>query len=214
MRSILQFKSFAAALLLRHGSRANSKKTGHSKVPYGITLFAMTTMLGSLSIQLKEIALGNDPLTVYDEDDPQKGISFLTKSFVAGGGLPFIGDVIVAGADPSGRDITSFMVGPFGSDIKAVAGLTVGNLTQWYEGKDTNAANEAFRFIKSKIPAQNLWYTKAAINRLFFDEIQDMLAPGYRERIKRKAEAEQGRTTWLGDDWGDIREPDFERVVQ
>ena len=108
LRSILQFKSFAAALLLRHGSRANSKKTGHSKVPYGITLFAMTTMLGSLSIQLKEIALGNDPLTVYDEDDPQKGISFLTKAFVAGGGLPFIGDVIVAGADPSGRDITSF----------------------------------------------------------------------------------------------------------
>lgn len=214
LRSILQFKSFSAALLLRHGSRAMSKKTGHSKVPYGMTLIAMTTMLGGLAVQLKELANGNDPLTVYDEDDPQKGISFLTKAFVAGGGLPFIGDVIVAGADPSGRDITSFMMGPIGSDIKAIAGLTVGNLNQAYEGKDTNAANEAFKLVKSKLPAQNLWYTKAATNRMIFDEIQDMLAPGYRERIKRKAEAEQGRASWLGDDWGDIREPDFERVVE
>ena len=68
--------------------------------------------------------------------------------------------------------------------------------------------------VKGKIPAQNLWYTKAATNRMIFDEMQDMIAPGYREKLLRKAEREHDRTRWLGDDWGDIQMPDFERVVE
>ena len=131
-----------------------------------------------------------------------------------GGGLSFIGDILVAGQDTTGRGLDSFMVGPFGNDVKTVAGLTVGNFTQYYEGKDTNATNEAYKAIKGKIPAQNLWYTKAATNRMIFDEIQDSIAPGYREKLLRKAEREQGRTQWWGDDIGDIQAPDFERVVE
>jgi hypothetical protein len=106
------------------------------------------------------------------------------------------------------------MVGPFGNDVKTVAGLTVGNFTQYYQDKDTNAANEAFKALKNKTPAQNLWYTKAATNRMIFDEMQDMVAPGYREKLMRKAEKKHDRTRWLGDDIGDIQAPDFERVVQ
>ena len=44
--------------------------------------------------------------------------------------------------------------------------------------------------------------------------MQDMIAPGYREKLLRKAETKYGRTRWLGDDIGDIRAPDFERVIQ
>lgn len=33
---------------------------------------------------------------------------------------------------------------------------------------------------------------------MFFDEIQDSIAPGYREKLLRKAEREQGRTQWWG----------------
>src|SRR5690606_40235509 len=70
---------------------------------------------------------------------------------------------------PIWRSTSDFMVGPLGSDVKAVLGLTVGNLTQYYDDKDTNASNEAFRLLKNKIPAQNLWYTKAATNRMIFE---------------------------------------------
>lgn len=213
-RSMTQFKSFPAAFLMRHGSRAMSLDKGISKAAYLASLFAMTTALGGLVWQLKEIAAGNDPQTMWDSDDPQKAINFFTRSAVQGGGLSFIGDILVAGQDTTGRGLDSFMVGPFGNDVKTVAGLTIGNFTQYYQDKDTNAANEAFKALKGKVPAQNLWYTKAATNRMVFDEMQDMIAPGYREKIMRKAEREQDRTRWLGDDWGDIQAPDFERVVQ
>ena len=214
MKSMLQFKSFPAAFLMRHGSRAMAQDGLKGKAAYGVSLFAMTTLLGALVVQLKELANGNDPQTIWDSDDPQKTMNFLTRSAIQGGGLSILGDILVAGTDTSGRSATDFMVGPFGSDAKAVLGLTVGNFTQYYEDKDTNAANEAFRLLKGKIPAQNLWYTKAATNRMIFDEMQDMIAPGYREKLLRKAEREHDRTRWLGDDWGDIQMPDFERVVE
>lgn len=214
VKSMLQFKSFPAAFLMRHGSRAMAQDGVKGKAAYGVSLFAMTTLLGALAVQLKELANGNDPSTMWDSDDPQKAMNFWTRSAVQGGGLSILGDILVAGTDTSGRSTSDFMVGPLGSDVKAVLGLTVGNLTQYYDDKDTNAANEAFRLLKNKIPAQNLWYTKAATNRLVFDEMQDMIAPGYREKLLRKAEREHDRTRFWGDDVGDIQMPDFDRLVQ
>lgn len=214
IKSMLQFKSFPAAFLMRHGSRAMAQDGVKGKAAYGVSLFAMTTLLGALAVQLKELANGNDPSTMWDSDDPQKTMNFWTRSAVQGGGLSILGDILVAGTDTSGRSASDFMVGPFGSDVKAMLGLTVGNLTQYYDDKDTNASNEAFRLLKNKIPAQNLWYTKAATNRMIFDEMQDMIAPGYREKLLRKAERQHDRTRFWGDDVGDIQMPDFERVLE
>lgn len=63
--------------------------------------------------------------------------------------------------------------------------------------------------------AQNLWYTMAATNRMIFDNFQDMIAPGYREKLLRKAERNNTivRAFW-GDDLGDIQAPNLDRVVQ
>lgn len=213
-KGLTQFKSFSASFLMRQGSRTMAQEGLKGKAAYAIPLMVSMTLLGGLVVQLREILNGNDPQTIYDSNDPKKATSFFMRSLVAGGGLPVLGDILVAGTDTSGRDANSFVSGPLGSDFTALLGLTVGNLTQYNEGKDTNFGNEAFKFVKGKIPAQNLWYTKAAINRMFFDEIQDTIAPGYREKALRKAERQQDRERYWGDDVTDIRAPDFERVVQ
>lgn len=219
MKSMLQFKSFSASFLMRHGSRTMAQQGVQGKAAYAIPLVAMTTILGGLVVQLKELANGNDPATMWDSEDPDKTIDFMKRSFVAGGGLPVLGDILVAGTDTSGRDTGDFIAGPFGSDFKMILSLTVGNATQAANGIDTNAGNEAFKFLKGKIPAQNLFYTKAATNRMIFDNFQDMIAPDYREKLLRKAEREHDRTRWLGDfDWGagfdEARAPDFERLTE
>lgn len=220
LRNATQFKSFPLAFLMRHGSRAYSQGGWRSKAAYAVPLLFMTTMLGGLSLQLKEISKGNDPLIIWDDDDPKKSVDFFKRSFVAGGGLPILGDIIVAGMDPTGRDAESFLTGPFGSDFKTFLNLTAGNISQAANGVETNFGNEVFKFAKSKTPGQNLWYTQAATNKMLFDQAQDALAPGYRGRVMRKAERDHGRRSWLGDfDWGDMsfddaRAPDFERVVK
>ncbi|MGX4758548.1 hypothetical protein [Acinetobacter baumannii] len=214
VKGLMQFKSFSASFLMRQGSRTLAQEGLKGKAAYGVPLFVTMTLLGGLVVQLRELLNGNDPQTIYDSSDPKKASSFFLRSVVAGGGLPVLGDILVAGADTSGRDANSFVSGPLGSDFTSLLGLTVGNLTQYNEGKDTNFGNEAFKFVKGKIPAQNLWYTKAAINRLVFDEIQDTIAPGYREKALRKAERQQDRERFWGDDITDIRSPDFERIVE
>jgi hypothetical protein len=213
-KGLMQFKSFSASFLMRQGSRTMAQEGLKGKAAYGIPLAVTMTLLGGFVVQLRELLNGNDPQTVYDSSDPKKASSFFMRSLVAGGGLPVLGDILVAGTDTSGRDANSFVSGPLGSDFSSLLGLTVGNLTQYNEGKDTNFGNEAFKFVKGKIPAQNLWYTKAAINRMFFDEIQDTIAPGYREKALRKAERQQDRERFWGDDIDDIRAPNFERVVE
>ncbi|HAV6019703.1 TPA: hypothetical protein JI323_02445 [Acinetobacter baumannii] len=213
-KGLMQFKSFSASFLMRQGSRAMAQEGLKGKAAYAIPLMVSMTLLGGLVVQLRELLNGNDPQTIYDSNDPKKATSFFMRSLVAGGGLPVLGDILVAGTDTSGRDANSFVSGPLGSDFTGLLGLTVGNLTQYNEGKDTNFGNEAFKFVKGKIPAQNLWYTKAAINRMVFDEMQDTIAPGYREKALRKAERQQDRERFWGDDVTDIRAPDFERVVK
>ncbi|MEI1678952.1 hypothetical protein V8P80_14750 [Acinetobacter baumannii] len=213
-KGLMQFKSFSASFLMRQGSRTMAQEGLKGKAAYAIPLMVSMTLLGGLVVQLREILNGNDPQTIYDSNDPKKATSFFMRSLVAGGGLPVLGDILVAGTDTSGRDANSFVSGPLGSDFTSLLGLTVGNLTQYNEGKDTNFGNEAFKFVKGKIPAQNLWYTKAAINRMFFDEVQDTIAPGYREKALRKAERQQDRERFWGDDISDIRAPDFERIVK
>lgn len=218
-KGITQFKSFSAAFVLRQGSRTFSREGLKGKAAYGVPLFVTMTLLGGLVVQLRELLNGNDPLTILDSDDPKKTGAFFIRSVVAGGGLPVLGDILAAGMDTSGRDANSFIAGPMGSDFTTLLGLTIGNLTQYNEGRDTNFGNEAFRFAKGKIPAQNLWYTKAVINRMVFDNIQDTIAPGYREKALRKAEKKLDRSRYLGDfSWGggfeDTRAPDFEKVVK
>jgi hypothetical protein len=214
VKSMLQFKSFSASFLMRHGSRAMAQPTLQGKAAYAASLIAMTMILGGLVVQLKELVNGNDPLTMWDSDDPDKSLDFFKRSFVAGGGLPVLGDILVAGMDTSGRGASDFIAGPFGGDFKTVLNLTVGNATQLSNGTETNAGNEAFKFLKGKVPTQNLWYTKAAANRLVFDAMQDTIAPGYREKLIRKAERDQDRTRFWGDDIGDIQAPDFEKLIQ
>ncbi|MEQ1141843.1 hypothetical protein [Acinetobacter soli] len=219
-KGITQFKSFSAAFMMRQGSRTFSQDGLKGKAAYGVPLFVTMTLLGGLVVQLRELLNGNDPQTMWDSDDPKKTGSFFLRSVVAGGGLPVLGDILAAGVDTSGRDANSFIAGPMGSDFTTLLGLTIGNLTQYNDGRDTNFGNEAFRYVKGKIPAQNLWYTKAAINRMVFDNIQDTIAPGYREKALRKAEKKLDRSRYLGDfSWNDLsfeeaRAPDIEKVVK
>ncbi|AOA57577.1 hypothetical protein [Acinetobacter larvae] len=205
-RSMLQFKSFPMSFLMRHGARAMAQDSFAAKAWYAGSLLGMTTLLGGLVVQLKELANGNDPADMTEGD-------FYKRAFVAGGGLPILGDILVAGTDTSGRDAADFMIGPLGSDLNTLLKVSIGNATKLANGTETNSGNEIFKAVKNKIPAQNLWYTKAVTNRMIFDNIQDVIAPGYREKLQRKAERQQGRTRWWGDDLSDIQAPDFAKAV-
>lgn len=216
-RGMMQFKSFPVTFLMRHGTRA-LRDGALSPTPYTymIPLAMGMSAMGALSLQLGEIANGNNPLPMWDDDDPDVALSFMTKSMMKGGGMTLLGDIVAAGADTSGRDGRDFLLGPMGGDMVKVAQLTSGTANQILNGKDvTSKTNQIYMLAKSKIPGQNLWYAKTAMNRLMFDDLQNMIAPDYQEKYKRKMQ-KQGRSQWWesGEGLEGLNSIDFEEVVK
>lgn len=216
-RGMMQFKSFPVTFLMRHGTRAlRDGVLSPTPFTYMIPLAVGMGIMGALSLQLGEIANGNNPLPMLDDEDPDVVLGFVTRSMMKGGGLTLLGDIVVAGADTSGRDGRDFLLGPIGGDMVKLAQLTFGTANQILNGKDvTNKTNQIYMLAKSKIPGQNLWYTKTAMNRLMFDDIQNMIAPDYQEKYKRKMQ-KQGRSQWWesGEGLDGLNPIDFEEVVE
>ena len=216
-RGMMQFKSFPVTFLMRHGTRA-LRDGALSPTPYTymIPLALGMSAMGALSLQLGEIANGNNPLPMWDDDKPDVALSFMTKSMMKGGGMTLLGDIVAAGADTSGRDGRDFLLGPMGGDMVKLAQLTSGTANQILNGKDvTSKTNQMYMLAKSKIPGQNLWYTKTAMNRLMFDDIQNMIAPDYQQKYKRKMQ-KQGRSQWWesGEGLDGLNPIDFEKAIQ
>lgn len=216
-RGMMQFKSFPVTFLMRHGTRA-LRDGALSPTPYTymIPLALGMSAMGALSLQLGEIANGNNPLPMWDDDKPDVALSFMTKSMMKGGGMTLLGDIVAAGADTSGRDGRDFLLGPMGGDMVKLAQLTSGTANQILNGKDvTSKTNQMYMLAKSKIPGQNLWYTKTAMNRLMFDDIQNMIAPDYQQKYKRKMQ-KQGRSQWWesGEGLDGLNPIDFDKVVK
>lgn len=216
-RGLMQFKSFPVTFLMRHGTRA-LRDGAFSPTPftYMVPLAMGMSVMGALSLQLGEIANGNNPLTLWDDDDPDAALSFMTKAMMKGGGMTLLGDIVAAGADTSGRDSRDFLLGPMGGDMVKLAQLTSGTANQLLNGKDvTSKTNQMYMLAKSKIPGQNLWYTKTAMNRLMFDDIQNMIAPDYQQKYKRKMQ-KQGRSQWWesGEGLDGLNSIDFDGVVK
>lgn len=216
-RSVTQFKSFPVSFLMRHGTRAlRDGVISPTPFTYMIPLAMGMSAMGALSLQLGEIANGNNPLPMWDDDDPDVALSFMTKSMMKGGGMTLLGDIVAAGADTSGRDSRNLMLGPLGGDLEELAVLSSGTANQFLNGKDvTSKTNQMYMLAKSKIPGQNLWYTKTAMNRLMFDDIQNMIAPDYQQKYKRKMQ-KQGRSQWWesGEGLDGLNPIDFDKVVK
>lgn len=216
-RGMTQFKSFPISFLMRHGTRATkdgffSKGTATYMIPLAMGMGVM----GAISLQLSEIANGNNPLPMWDDNKPEVALQFMTKSMMKGGGLTLFGDILAAGADTSGRDARDFLLGPMGGDMVKLASLTSGTANQILNGKDvTNKPNQVYMLLKSKIPGNNLWYTKTAMNRLMFDDIQNMIAPDYQQKYKRKMQ-KQGRSQWWdsGNGLDGLHGIEFDKVVK
>lgn len=188
-RSMMQFKSFVAALMTRHGQRAMAMETGAGKAGYGAALFAMLTVLGAVSVQLAGIVNGQDPQDMTTD-------AFWRSAILKGGGLGIFGDVVNAGATPTGKGMGDLLGGPVLSDVSGVLSLTVGNTKQAMEGKNTNAASESLKFGREHLPGQNLWYTRAAFDHMVYNQLQDMANPGWSQRQEQRQRQMYDRSYW------------------
>lgn len=190
VRSVFLFKAFPLSVMLMHGRRM-LEQSGGARWKYGLTMAALTTAGGALSLQLKALARGQDP------QDMTKG-RFMAAAALQGGGLGIFGDLLASETNRFGGGIAGTLGGPAISTAGDVIGATWGNGVKAYNGKPTSFGKDAVKLLQSNTPGMSLWYTRLGYERLMGDFIAEWSNDGYGRAyagMERYA-AEQGSGYW------------------
>ncbi|TBA86288.1 hypothetical protein ELH53_15315 [Rhizobium ruizarguesonis] len=188
VRSATQFKSFPMTFMMTHLMRGLTQGSMSNRAYRTTQLLLTMTMAGAATMQAQSLIAGKDP------NDMSKPVFWL-ESFIRGGGGGMLGDFVNSSVTRGGDGITQYLTGPGPGEVISATG----DVAQWIAGKkDVNGKTFA-QHIKAWTPGSSLWYTKAATDRLIFDNIQAMIDPNYRQsfnRYERRMKKEFGQTFW------------------
>lgn len=197
VRCFFLFKSFPIAMITRHWQRSGDlyrykREQGSgrlmataSRVGYYAPLIIGTTAIAAVSNMFKDLVNGSDIQDPWTTDN-------IKRAFTSGGGAGFMGDIMVSAMDDYkyGHPAIFNLAGPvFSSAADAIA-----IFDKYKDDKDVGA--NVIRFAKSNIPLVNLWYTKQMLNHAVFNQLQEMMNPGYHRRLERKGMRTRGTGYW------------------
>lgn len=190
-RSVLQFKSFPWAAFHRMADATMNADGPVGKASMVAYLVAATTLAGAMTLQTKEVLSGKDP---RDMSDPK----FWGAAFMQGGALGIYGDFLYS------VNQTRYGTGP----LEVMAGPTVGPLLELgvvqpltalknaVDGKPTHLGAQTFQDLKGFVPGANVWYAKAALDHLVWQNVMEALSPGYLASMRSRARKEYGQDFW------------------
>jgi len=188
VRSFFLFKSFPIAMITRHWGRA-SRMPGAGRAVYMASLIATTTVLGALTLQIRELINGRDPKKMSDA-------RFFGEALLQGGSLGIFADFLYSLSTQNYRGPVATFLGPQISLLEEAFMLSAGNLVEAAQGEDTHFGAELTKFIKGITPGSSLWYARAAFDHLIFQQLQDYFSPGYIRNMKRRARKEFNQEYW------------------
>lgn len=188
-RSFFLFKSFPISFMARHFARGMSMETAGGKAAYIASLVASTTILGAMAMQANDVVSGKKPR----EMDNTK---FWFAAMLKGGALGLYGDFLFSEKTQHGQSPLASMSGPVIGLSEDVIGLTQGNLLKWVNGGETSFGADLVKTLKGFTPGANLWYTKAVTDHLLFNQLQEMVNPGYLRRMENRAKKVYGQEYW------------------
>ena len=226
LKSIGQYKSFGATLMLMQGGRVLGMKAS-DRLAYIVAANVICTTLGVFSIWLRDIRNGEDPSPL--------NVQTLGRGWLQGTGFGPFGDFLKASTSERTGTLGETVAGPLFSLLSDVGQFTVGNaaqaLTRLADGPELKrdgtpkswneelklgreSVNMAKRY--NLVPGTNLWYSRIASERLLFDQMQMLFDPGYEDSWKAiaRAHAEEGREAWW--ERGAMtpsRAPDWDNVI-
>ena len=211
MRSFWQFKSFMWTIMTRTWGRELSAGKIKGMSAIGGTAVA-ATMLGFLSNWMSAVSrgerYGNKWNTAKNEiknlGDYGKAGGLLTEALLRGGGLGFYGDLIFADPKERARKGVTGAVGPV---LQMADEVAVKLPYAWYNYATSNKANKdlkakSLRTALRYTPVLNftqMAYAKTAFDLMVFDDMSEMLSPGYQMRMRRRALQKYGTEYWTHD---------------
>ena len=198
-RLFFQFKSFPITVLHKsigreiYGYGASSFKEGLVQGKGSLTGLAhfivSTSLLGYLSLYLKDIARGKEPRKFTN--DIKNNIAIISAAMAQGGGLGLYGDFFFGNFNRYGRSALGTLVGPtigqFDSLIEILQAIRTG---------DDPFAKMA-NFIQGNTPFINLFYLRMAMDYLILYNIKEWQNPGYLKRMEKRLKKETNQKFYI-----------------
>ncbi|HGB2514701.1 TPA: hypothetical protein ACIUK6_001646 [Salmonella enterica subsp. enterica serovar Rough:g,s,t:-] len=192
VRSVFLFKSFPISVVMRHWSRAMGMPSAGGRAAYIATFIASTTILGALSQQLNDMASGRNPRDMAGEDAAKFWLGALLK----GGGLGLYGDFLLSDHTRYGSGALASMLGPVAGLVDDVIKIGQGIPLNAVEGKSEQTGGDLVKLGKGLTPGANIWYLKAAIDHMIFNQMQEYFSPGYLRKMEQRSKKEFNQTYW------------------
>lgn len=211
-RFALQFKSVPIGIFRNQYAAMMTHTTWGARAAYGAKFVAYSTLMGAMAIEIKAMINGQNPRSM-NVMTPE-GRKFWMESMAAGGGFGMYGDLFLNG-QTSMQSGPETLMGPgisAGWDLvkEARQGLNDSN-----NGESTHpyllAATRWIR--KNATPMANLWYAKAAFNRLVFDNLQDTLSPGSSQKQQQRMESRGASYWWAPGADSKMQAPDLSKAM-
>ncbi len=209
-RSTVMYKSFSVTVLTTHALRgfaAPGISKGGRAAYIGGMLIGLT-LIGALSLQLKQISDGKDPRGMDDQQ-------FWWRAFLQSGGLGIFGDVVDQASQGLTRPetIASAIGGPLaGLGVDAMRVVSPGWRRIVGDGEQ-NLEGALVAFASRYAPGSSLWYLKLAFDRMIVSQLRQMADPkAWRsyQRMEKRAREDFGQRYWWRPGKADPdRLPDF-----
>lgn len=187
LRMFWQFKAFGLTATTKVGGRAIAG--GGSKLQ-AANLIAGSILLGVAVVQLKEIMKGREPL--------EPGMDLFTKGLLQGGAAGLYADFLIgANYNEYGRSPLETISGPVIGDLMTGLKLANGLIFSSMEGEPSVEGRDVISIIKGNTPYANLFYGKMALDYLVWYQLQEMLNPGYVQRMERNLKNRSGQEMFI-----------------
>ena len=213
-KTVTQLKSFPWTIITKHWERALSQP-GQETFYARAALAAMSIMFGAMLNWSRDLWAGKDPrnMNVFTDDPDKRSIAIrnVMGAGAAGGGAGVFGDFLFAEVrDPSQQNSFETLLGPAAGDYAKAIDLTVSNGVQAMAGEETDFGGDALKFAQSNNPL-NTWYTQSLMERAMFNQLHEVINPGYVDRMQDRQREKSGTEYWWNPgDPTDAEMPDWE----
>jgi hypothetical protein len=212
-RFMVQFKSVPLGIFRAHFDAMKDLDGWGSKASYAARFVGYSTLMGALATELKAVINGQNPRDMNIGTD--EGRKFWMESVAAGGGMGLYGDLFA-------NDRTKF---GSGAEVLAGPGITAGyNIIKEMSKAREDAMNgeskhsyalAALRLVRQNAtPFANIWYAKAAFNRLVYDQLQDQLSPGHSQQQTARMQRHGASYWWTPGTTSPQSAPDLSQGYQ
>ena len=175
IRMIMQLKGFPITYI----TKGLTRQKAHAGY-YGVAkMMVGSTVMGYLSICLKDVLRGREPREVF-LGNGDFNTKLLQQAFLQGGGAGIYGDFIFNEYNRYGRSFQETLLGPTAGAVDDVAKIF---------GKFASGDVPTQKLTKLALentPYINLFYTKLALDYLFLHDLQELAKPGFLRKMEHR----------------------------